>query len=647
MQSEGQGAILLPEPMHVEKRAGVFHSGTQTRILLAPDASAADHVAASQVQQELARSTGVHAPVQRVTQDGDDPAAGAIVLRLGAHGRGAATEVPQGREAYSLSILPDGIVLSANASPGLARGAQTLRQLIQQQPQALQAMAIQDQPQLGWRGQILDVTRGKVPTLKTLFQVVDVLAYFKLNMLQLHVEHVFHFPRHPKIGAGWDGLTSEDIVALDRYCAERHVELIPCLQSFGHLRHILLLPEYAHLAELADEPWSLSPVKEETYRFLEELYADFLPSFSSQYFNVCCDETHDIGKGTSAELAARVGVGRVYLQHILRLHELVGRFGRTMMMWGDIVLRHPDLISELPKDIVVLNWRYEAETSYPSTERFADAGLRQVVCPGISSWNTLFPRVANAEANMRVLVHDGVRSGAEGMLNTDWGDGGHPNPLGASWWGYAFGAEQAWSGGRPEDAAIDRAFSCLFYGEAGAQVRPAISALGEAASLVMVPNGSLTRSMFFRDPLSERIAAVPAETLQRMSVLAESALEALGPARDAPDFQGAAFPSEARGSVGEIRTVARQIRHAAQKVLLVRRCAAALEQGQKQAYLDLARDLARLKRDLHRLRADFVQSWLARNHWGGIWIALDEFDRAARFYDQIADRLGLGLGSLP
>jgi len=199
-------------------------------------------------------------------------------------------------EAYTLVVEALRVTLWAAAPAGLARGVQTLCQLLAQahqratgaggtrsdptgggqspaQPRqrasgahdadpargaadpdptrgviALPALRIEDTPTLPWRGLLLDVSRGRVPSLQTLLDLVDRLASYKLNMLQLYIEHTFAYRSHPLIGAGWGALTAEDVMTLDEHCRERYVELVPCQQSFGHLRRILTLPEYAHLA---------------------------------------------------------------------------------------------------------------------------------------------------------------------------------------------------------------------------------------------------------------------------------------------------------------------------------------------------------------------------------------------------------------
>jgi hypothetical protein len=554
-------------------------------------------------------------------------------------------------EAYTLRVEQHGVWIWGAEPAGVARGVQTLRQLLAQARPNLPALRIEDAPALPWRGVMLDVSRGKVPTLQTLMGLVDALASYKLNMLQLYVEHTFAFRRHPKIGGGWGALTPEEITALDAYCRERYVELIPCLQSFGHLRRILELPEYAHLAESAQR-WSLAPTLEETYAFLDDLYADFLACFSSRYFNVGSDETYDLGTGRSKEVAEREGLGRLYLEHIKRLHGLATRYGRTMMVWDDIFLHYPELTSEIPGDAILLNWEYEAADDYPQVNGFHQAGLRQVVCPGTSSWNTLFPRLTNARDNIRNFVGAGLRVGALGMLNTDWGDGGHYNMLGASWYPYAYGAAEAWGPQRLETDAFERRFAALTFGHEADAALAAIRLLSEACTLptVLRRNGSRTIDLFFGDPLAEDAGAslpgdeelarmdaaerdallmrragctrIPDETMERMHALAREASALLAPLVGADE--------EAARTLAEFRLAAREIAHAARKGQLARRLPRAGDQETRDA---LGQELDALKRELHALRAEHERLWLARSKPGGIWLSLDRFDRSATLID--------------
>lgn len=100
-----------------------------------------------------------------------------------------------------------------------------------------------------------------------------------------------------------------------------------------------------------------------------------------------------------------------------------------MMFWGDIIVNAPELVPELPEDVIALCWGYEAKHPFEKQcGLFAQAKRRFMVCPGTSAWGSLSGRVPNMIANIDNAYAAAVKHGAEGMLLADWGDGGHPNP---------------------------------------------------------------------------------------------------------------------------------------------------------------------------------------------------------------------------
>lgn len=523
-------------------------------------------------------------------------------------------------QAYALNIVPGRITLYADTPVGLFYAVQTLRQLVRTNGPILPALEIRDWPALPYRGLMLDISRRKVPELETLAQLVGELSHYKLNVLQLYTEHTFHFPRHPGIGAGCGSLTSQDILELDALCRRHHVELMPNLQSFGHARNTLTLPEYRHLAE-TELLWTLSPAFEETYALLDDLYSDFLPSFSSTTFNVDCDETWDLGQGASREMAEKIGVGRVYLNHILRVRELAARYGRRIQIWGDILLHHPELIGELPEDITLLDWHYDPADEYPSVQIFAQAGRRFWVCPGVGSWNSLFPRLYGANVNIRNLVRDGLAAGAEGMLNTDWGDFGHYQYLGLSWYGYVFGAVQGWSGGTTDDEEFNASFGPLFFGPHHDEIMSALHRLARTNELpgVYRPNISLTALALFDEPLAgstvEGEDALPDETLAQMRTLA-------GEAADVLDEIAPGHPREL--TLREMASSARLTAYAARKTALSREIRRALRDPDLSAERLYGYILAMKELDveLEELRAEFESLWMARARRSEIHVAL-------------------------
>jgi len=362
---------------------------------------------------------------------------------------------PKHPEGYTLTVSKRGIEITFRETGGLRAAAATLRQLLREHGRRLPCLKIRDWPDFARRGVMLDISRGRVPKLETLLDLAEKLSDFKINELQLYTEHTFAYKEYKRVWQSWGALTAKEIRILDARCRELGIDLVPNQNSFGHLRYFLADPRLKKLAELAEpyavedfvrRPTSLASNHPGTLPFLRGLYDDLLANFSSKFFNVGCDETWDLGKGRSKKLCVAKGKGRVYLDFLKQIHREVSARDRAMMFWGDIILKYPRLIRELPKDIIALNWGYEANHPFEmEAAEFAKAKLPFYVCPGTSTWQTLIGRHDNALANLRAAAQAGKKYGAIGFLITDWGDGGHPQPLAVSWPMFAAGAALAWN----------------------------------------------------------------------------------------------------------------------------------------------------------------------------------------------------------
>ena len=398
---------------------------------------------------------------------------------------------------YRLAITDAAVRLEAQSPAAAFHGLQTLIQIATQSPAGrLPRLHIDDWPDFQDRGVYYDVCRGRVPKLARLMEQVAVLSHFKINQYQLYMEHTFRFRGHPDIGKGASPLSAEDILVLDAWCRESNVNLVPSLASFGHLATVLKHPQYRHLAEdwgvgkythpeskgWGARGWSLSPANPKIYSFLDSLYSEFLPVFSDKRFNVCCDETWDLGWGQTHELCKKLGKGRVYLNHIVKLNRLSRKYGKKIMFWGDIIRHYPDLIKDIPKDALVLDWGYGFNHPFDRIRDFRRAGLDFYACPGTSAWVSLFPRLYEAMANIHGFAAAARKNKGLGVLNTDWGDGGHYNFMEYSWHGYLFGAEQSWNVDADRKTFTAR-FAKLFFGADDPALVRAIETLGEVTHL--------------------------------------------------------------------------------------------------------------------------------------------------------------------
>ena len=395
-------------------------------------------------------------------------------------------------EFYALTISKNGIEISFRETGGLRAGVATLRQILREHGRRLPCLKIRDWPDFPRRGVMLDISRGRVPKLATLLDLAERLADFKINELQLYTEHTFAYRKYKSVWQSWGALTAAEIRKLDARCRELGIDLVPNQNSFGHLREFLAHPPLKKLAEVPApyesdtgdfirHPTTLAPNHPGTLPFLRGLYDELLPNFSSRFFNVGCDETWDLGRGQSKKLCERLGKGRVYLGFLQKIHREVSQRDRRMMFWGDIILHHRKLIKELPQNLIALNWGYEADHPFErEAALFAKSKIPFYVCPGTSTWMTLIGRHDNAFANLRAAAKAGREHGAIGYLITDWGDGGHPQPLAVSWLPYLYGAGVSWCAKSFEEKKLISVLSRDVFHDASEWTVKAALALGLA-----------------------------------------------------------------------------------------------------------------------------------------------------------------------
>lgn len=406
---------------------------------------------------------------------------------------GKAISVSHGEdgEGYALSVSEDGIVISADGAAGAFYAVQSLRQIVRENGKVIPCCLVEDSPDLSYRGFYLDVSRGRVPTLEKLKTVADTLAYFKSNSLQLYVEDAFTFRELEGIVSAECALTPEEIRHLDAYCTARFIDLVPSMSSFGHLYTLLQSERYNHICELkGHEPYrnywlerqwhhTVDVYNPETIEVIGSMLGQFIPLFSSKYFNICCDETVDLCNGTNLGRDK----GEAYFYHVEKLIDIVRSYGKTPMMWGDECMARPDMAKErLPEDIIVLNWCYRHTVAEWIPKMFWERGFRQIVCTGTSCWENFIENIHISTGNISSFAAHAKKYGVKGLLNTGWGDFGHVCPFNSSLYGLILGAEKSWNVESVLDEDYEKAASLLIYGVTEFNMADALRKLARASS---------------------------------------------------------------------------------------------------------------------------------------------------------------------
>jgi hexosaminidase len=593
--------IIAPSPRKFHARAGVF-ALPHTLAILCQNEPQILFPIAIRLQEAVLETQGLKWEI-RAGQDPD----GRVGIALTRD-----KSIPA--QGYRLSIKNDGISILAGEASGAFYAVMTLRQILRQSSGSIPCCEIEDHPDFPSRGIMVDVSRDKVPTLDTLFKLIDEMAEWKLNHLELYIEHAFAYRNHKDVWIQASPLTGEDILKIDAYCRERFIELVPNQNSFGHLHRWLELPDYRDLAECPDgfdhpwgpggrfnHPFSLNPIDPRSTKFIEELYAEYLPYFTSRKLNIGGDETIDLGLGKSKEICEKKGKGRVYLDFLLKLYKLIKRHKSTMHFWGDIIIQHPELVPELPKDIAVLEWGYEA--NHPFDEhgaKFAQTGLPFYVCPGTSAWNSFAGRTENCLGNLRNAAKNGLKHGAIGFLNTDWGDMGYLQYLPVSYLGYLAGAALSWCFKANQNEEFMDALNMHVFKDSANVMGKLVYDLGNT----YLHTGTLlgNSSVLFRmlsspaDPLPETVTE---KTLKKTREYIDAVMSPISQARmNRPD---------ASLIVSEYENTRRILHHACHRGTAIR-----------QGTIETAKVKDALAKEIREFMGNHRELWMARNRVGGL-----------------------------
>jgi hexosaminidase len=522
---------LLPRPQRVEYCGGqlALH-GVSVQFASAPVAE--DWFAAGELASALSAIA-----YARIAIGGNQASSRAIILRR----TGALAPLPEkderpgrnSREAYRLRITPGKAELEARSSAGIYYGVQTIRQLVEGNgaAAALPCVEIEDWPSLAYRGVMMDLSHGPMPTIDEIKRQIDFLSRWKGNQYYFYSEASIELTGYPLINPG-ARYSQKQVREVIDYARVRHVDVVPCLELYGHLHDVFRVERYADLSALP-HGGEINPHQARIQAMIRDWVGQMAGLFSSPWFHIGLDEPWELGKASNSEAEA----GRLYIRHLRDIAELAGGRGKRVMFWADvnngaeIFKRYPQLVSDLPRDVVAVPWEYEALPDFtPYLEPFPKVGLATVVGTGIWAWEDVTPDFERTFANIDSFLSAGRKFGTLGIVNTNWADDAQIL-FRMTLPGIAYGAAAAWQSSPMDRPAFFNDYSTQMYVEPAApDVAEALADLSHSQKIFLGALGEETMFRLWDDPLEparlERVEARRDE-LRKGRLLAENAQEKL------------------------------------------------------------------------------------------------------------------------
>lgn len=367
----------------------------------------------------------------------------------------------ENEEEYHLIIQEDRIQIISKTEKAAFYGLVTLKQL--QSEQIIETQDIKDKPDLEVRGLMLDISRAKVLNVSSIKKIIDLMAELKYNHLELYVEGFsYEYKNIKEALADKNYLTQEEYLEVEKYAIEKYIDFVPNQNGFGHMSDWLALDKFKELAECPDgfeiwgskrPPSTLDPTNPKSFELVKQMYEEMIPFTKSKYFNMNFDEPYELGHGKSKEECLKTSTEDVYIEYLEKLANVVRKYNKTPMIWGDVLVKHPDKISKLSKDIVFIDWGYNKAYDFVNhAKMLEELKVKYLLAPGTSTWSSITGRFIDMKETIENSTCSSKKYHGLGILLTDWGDMGHLQYLPSSYLGFIYGAMLSWSSGTIEDA---------------------------------------------------------------------------------------------------------------------------------------------------------------------------------------------------
>jgi hexosaminidase len=517
---------LLPRPQQVQYGAG--HLPLQgLMIAFGTPPNPEDRFAAAQLSMLVSKRAGLRLPV--VTEQASGHA-----IQL--YRTGAADDLalpgeqpgPNSPEAYSIQITSQGASVRARSSRGLFYAVQTLSQLVEGEGSgaSFPAVQIRDWPALAYRGVMVDMSHGALPTAEEVERQLDFLARWKANQYYFYSEDSIALNGFPLINPR-GRFTQDQVRAIVAYGRERHIDVIPCLELYGHQHDLFRIEKYSPLSDLPHGT-EFDPRNPQVNALLSNWASQFARLFPSRFVHIGFDETFQI------ELAAQQGgmaakPAQLFIRQLSNVDQLFRNSGKTVMAWGDIMVKYPAIVSQLPPELIAVAWEYTPDFASHYQHWLGPLAAQHVphiIASGVTCWNQVAPDYQKSFDNIDTFLEAGRKSGAIGLMNTLWTDDAQ-NLMRTAWPGLAYGAAAAWQSALVDRPDLYSDYSRLMYPSAiSSDVAQALNDLEASEVELQKVLGNQTMLALWKDPFASEIlkeATAHQEALRQTRLLAEDA----------------------------------------------------------------------------------------------------------------------------
>ena len=300
--------------------------------------------------------------------------------------------------------------------------------------------SVSETPIFDFVGPMMDVSRGPVMKVETVKFTLRKCALMGMNTYMLYTEDTYEIYGRKYFGHLKGRYSKEELRELDSYALKLGIELIPCIQTLGHLETML---KYSCTAPYRDTANCLLVDSDATYELIEDMFKTITECFTTSRIHIGMDETYNLGLGAHLSKHGYENPTDIYVRHLNKVCELTKKYGLKPMMWSDkliemagegfenkVVYDPRTVVSDefkasLPKDIQMVFWDYyTADESFytKNIENHRKLGTNTVFAGGIWLWAGHCPMFTYSLKNTLPALNACKKEGVKEVLATVWCD---------------------------------------------------------------------------------------------------------------------------------------------------------------------------------------------------------------------------------
>ncbi len=405
----------------------------------------------------------------------------------------ATTQSP--REHYTLTISAKGIDINAQTSTGLYYAVQTLRQLIRGEGSkaSLPFVDINDRPQMAFRGVMMDFAHGGLLTVEEIKKQIDFLARWKTNQYYFYNEVSIELEGYSTLNYR-ASYTQAQVKSIIEYAQQRHMDVIPFVNFYGHLHELIRNEKYASLA-IGKYGHELDPRNAGVKTLLQNWIKQYTALFRSPFIHVGFDETWETKRlNSTGEMS--LNPEALYIQQLTFVSNELKQYGKTLLAWTDMSSFYPEIIKKFPADVIPVIWQYSPDSS--ATYHYLDPVLKEkrpfFIQPAVSGWGHIYPESDYTYDNIALCLRAGLRHQTLGFITSVWTDSVEPF-VRSSWMFMAYGCIAAWQGQVHDKKTFAQHYSNIMYPRMGSEMGQAFENLAIAGDYLGKCLGKNTQSM--------------------------------------------------------------------------------------------------------------------------------------------------------